>query len=385
MRGITLASLSLVLAGAGLGANPVGFPNVGATCWMNGLLQNIVNMEPLVQATLAVSSDQLLDDMKGFANLARASRSIPTPGQKPEEAQVPGEVMMAMRLLFTNLKIDFGQQDMRDGLTAWMGYWDFKKPKPLAEALKMSFSGVWDTYASASDKNYYLLRDKDQWGVWKTRPVDPKDPPAIPDPARIIMARPFIGCESLPEALAAWYKPETFAEGDWLVDEHKKPIFDAMVWRYIGANGTTNLLPEFLVINLTRGVMVGGVEKRFAGSIQIPVTLDIAPFFDKDAPRQETVYNLVGVGIHIGDPGGGHYYAYIKDQFDPNRIWYECDDSTVTALGPDITVRAKEYKDISDNGYFFFYRKKSAEEQSVLQQRIKALSASLSTLCQKVA
>eukprot|EP00835_Amoeboradix_gromovi_P001301 NODE_56_length_25944_cov_0.235287.p15 type:complete len:143 gc:universal NODE_56_length_25944_cov_0.235287:8200-8628(+) len=62
--------------------------------------------------------------------------------------------------------------------------------------------------------------------------------------------------------------------------------------------------------------------------------------------------------------GGGHYTAYTKH----DNIWYDCDDSRVTALGNDLTA-----KDIikSKNAYLLFYKRKNANATDVKEHYSK--------------
>lgn len=147
--------------------------------------------------------------------------------------------------------------------------------------------------------------------------------------------------------------------------------------------------PEILMI----WVKVFGNEKNVIYRIETDLDsssfldpLDIKKYYDpdflKNNPNLDSIYNLIGVVCQWGTLKGGHYTALIKDQYDPERPWYLCNDSSITKISKE-GIKKK----IKTEGYVFFYRKKSAEEASIMRQKtehdLQGLAMSLKVLAQK--
>ena len=127
-------------------------------------------------------------------------------------------------------------------------------------------------------------------------------------------------------------------------------------------------LPDYLIIHLKRfeSDMAGNL-KKIEDVLQVPFDLDMKSFCDKQCPLSE--FNLIGVIIQTGGIKGGHYYAYIKDQYDAQQPWYNCDDSTISK----ITDEAAMKKDIDTQGYVFFYKNKDAQILDNLAQALYSI------------
>ena len=103
-------------------------------------------------------------------------------------------------------------------------------------------------------------------------------------------------------------------------------------------------LPNILVISFKRFLNNGRKQQSF---IDFPIdNLNLSKYvvgYDKHS----YVYDLYGICNHSGNTGGGHYYAYIKNE---NGTWYEFNDA-----------RVEEFTNLdklkSPYAYCFFYRK----------------------------
>ncbi len=84
----------------------------------------------------------------------------------------------------------------------------------------------------------------------------------------------------------------------------------------------------------------------------IPLTVDLGAY--RLGAFSEN-YELIGVVLHTGSLDSGHYYAYIKDQYDPLHLWYRCDDAVITKIGTELSAVAQ--RDINQNSYMLFYKK----------------------------
>eukprot|EP01059_Diplonema_ambulator_P035409 TRINITY_DN8314_c2_g1_i1.p1 TRINITY_DN8314_c2_g1~~TRINITY_DN8314_c2_g1_i1.p1 ORF type:complete len:420 (+),score=31.88 TRINITY_DN8314_c2_g1_i1:3-1262(+) len=107
--------------------------------------------------------------------------------------------------------------------------------------------------------------------------------------------------------------------------------------------------PEYLLVHLMR--FSYGCYK-LSDDVHIPHTLDLDPFVfpgSKSLPENErTRYTLYGVINHMGSLGSGHYTSQVCP---PNSsTWYSCDDSYVAQLGTRPTISG-------DKPYILFYKK----------------------------
>lgn len=100
-------------------------------------------------------------------------------------------------------------------------------------------------------------------------------------------------------------------------------------------------LPKYLVISL----------KRFKGNgkitnyIDFPLeNLDLSKYYN-GYKKNKWNYNLLAICNHEGGMGGGHYYAYVKN----NTHWYNMNDRSVGEI-PEERVKTK-------NAYMLFYGK----------------------------
>jgi ubiquitin carboxyl-terminal hydrolase 8 len=102
-------------------------------------------------------------------------------------------------------------------------------------------------------------------------------------------------------------------------------------------------LPQILIIDLKR--WHGHTRKNH---IKVEAPIHNADFskYVKGYNSASYIYDLYGVCNHLGDVGGGHYTAYIKNA---NNKWYEFNDTNVREIPESIVV--------SPQSYCFFYRK----------------------------
>uniref|UniRef100_A0A7S1TJF4 ubiquitinyl hydrolase 1 n=1 Tax=Compsopogon caeruleus TaxID=31354 RepID=A0A7S1TJF4_9RHOD len=82
--------------------------------------------------------------------------------------------------------------------------------------------------------------------------------------------------------------------------------------------------------DFTRDVMVK-INDRF----EFGTELDLSEFVDDE--NSNNLYLLHAVLVHIGDVHGGHYYAYIRPDFDSGQ-WYKFDDEIVEKCKPEQAV-----------------------------------------------
>ncbi len=114
---------------------------------------------------------------------------------------------------------------------------------------------------------------------------------------------------------------------------------------------TLNEISEYFIVAVNRIEQTTSGPKRIDSVITVPLLLNLGPYQGKFS----NYYELIGVSRHNGSVDYGHYYAYVKDQYDPERSWYKCDDSMITKLG--FTLSESSLQDIYANCYMLFYKK----------------------------
>lgn len=123
-------------------------------------------------------------------------------------------------------------------------------------------------------------------------------------------------------------------------------------------------------------------RKKIYDHFAFPETLDISPYkfehlAEPTKPRQEDLFDLVGVLVHTGTCENGHYYSYIRQRPGPSEsttpTWIEFNDSEVGPFDPSeiadrtfggftegdgYTRQIKQY-----SAYMLFYQRRSAVEE----------------------
>ena len=82
-------------------------------------------------------------------------------------------------------------------------------------------------------------------------------------------------------------------------------------------------------------------------------------------PEDPPIYDLYAVCNHMGNLGGGHYTAYVRNP--KNGSWYCMDDAHTSPVNA--------AKVVSDKGYVLFYRKRSAGDQLGLSPSTAGIAA----------
>ncbi|MFH1831726.1 MAG: ubiquitin carboxyl-terminal hydrolase family protein [bacterium] len=88
---------------------------------------------------------------------------------------------------------------------------------------------------------------------------------------------------------------------------------------------------QFLHIQLNRfrSNNTGHVVSKITNQVSLPEILDVKKFISQDS-KIKTEYRLVGIIFHAGTAKGGHYFAAVKNKTDNNWVLYN--DSEVTVL-----------------------------------------------------
>lgn len=344
--------LLVCLSGLYSAARPPSLANVGNTCYFNSIIQNIYNFEPVTRALIAQKTAPESKFMAEYIPLIKRFRAGEVDGFGPELA--------ALNKTITDLGVEIRPGQQEDTTEAFGYIVNFTDKNGKIQTI-LAFS---NSMGFVTGKKIMVFADQGGTG---------SQPNKLKEVSRQDMGLSLNLIPAYPgTALVTQYiiKNMAFAPEPYAGDLGEGAMFTYIV----GA------CPEILMIwvkvfkgefnQATQTFTPSRIATNFDGESFLK-PLDISEYVVEDSTGfkdQDTVYNLIGVSCQSGGLGGGHYTALIKDQYDPDRPWYYCSDSTVNAID------AKQVaQDIKSSGYVFFYRKKSAEELSINQQRTERL------------
>ena len=134
--------------------------------------------------------------------------------------------------------------------------------------------------------------------------------------------------------------------------------------------------PDFLVLQLKRFEYDMATWNRYKvnDKFEFPMTFDLAKLMEDDTQHQE--YKLTGIVVHNGTAQGGHYTSYIRR----GDHWYLFNDTNVNEV-PYATVleesvggkkQVTDYDDHLPSAYLLFYAKKEMADQPEDNEEVEA-------------
>ncbi|KAJ1434059.1 hypothetical protein B484DRAFT_326390, partial [Ochromonadaceae sp. CCMP2298] len=261
----------------------VGLENLGATCYLNALLQMLFHVNqfrravyslPFDSETLATSTTLALQNV--FQDLQLSAKEVSTKeltvafGWTTAEAFLQQDVQEMMRVLIDKLE-------------------EKMKGTVVEDATKKLFAGSVRSYIRCVHVQYESKRTEDFYDIQ----LDVKGCSDIYDSFRKYTTIEVLEGENQYEA-----------EGYGKQDAQKGVTFERF--------------PPVLTVHLKRfdfDLSTFGFTK-IHDSFKFPTRLHLDEFLAADCPPEsrevKNSYLLHSVLVHQGDVGGGHYYAYIR-------------------------------------------------------------------------
>lgn len=110
------------------------------------------------------------------------------------------------------------------------------------------------------------------------------------------------------------------------------------------------ILPKILIITLVRFESNNNIGlKKKNNYIEFPIdNLDISPYMSEYSKQiGHYTYDLYCIVNHIGNMNNGHYFSYIRSD---NNIWHKIDDENISLINSNNII--------SNNAYILFYKLK---------------------------
>lgn len=357
---------------------PTGLRNIGCSCYLNSLVQQLYNIEPIRKAVLNgnfgtfedisnelkkenLSSDLLMLDGKELQKKGLNNHQI-----KILELLRRKQWRIALKEMFKGMSSDLSFFDP-DDLPCRLGY-----VKHQQEDASEFFLSLLDALGNGSDteklvKETFFFNLKESMTKQCPR-IHTTDNTFVSGPLACSIVDPFTRNEidSLNDILEPLFVSEKLSDirCDICEDARKEGKLDKELEeiakncsKYEATKQTQfSSLPRCLVVVLKRFGCNETSCYKINHKVTFPINLDInKEWCAKNLSQNIPSYTLTGVIVHRGSLSGGHYWSYVKK----GEKWYKCNDDTVSEVHMDNTLLNSLYGDgkKSDSAYILFYSK----------------------------
>jgi len=323
-----------------------GLTNLGNTCFMNTCLQLLSHTHEFMDSIkdVKINNGELLTEWKSLRSMMWKENGVISPVRWLKATQECANKKDMM--LFTGL----AQNDLPEFLIFLINDFHDSISRKVSMNIKGKSENSTDDMAL---KCYNMMKNmyekeyseilKFFYGIHVSQLVNPNTKEVLtnsPEPYFMVeLPIPNITTEiSLYDCFSYYSNPERLSgENAWYNEKTEQPedVDKQMVfWS----------LPEILVISLKRFTNTNTkIKKKITAPLE---NLDLSDYV-KGYNKETYKYELYGVANHVGNPMGGHYFAYIKGK---SGSWYEMNDTRINPISASNVV--------SHMSYVFFYRKK---------------------------
>jgi ubiquitin C-terminal hydrolase len=281
-----------------------GIRNLGATCYMNSILQALYHLPAFRKIIFQMPSLDSTSPTESIVfNLQRLFGLMQT-GTEPVSTE-----MLTRSFGWDDLALE-SQQDIQEFMRLVIENLE-KKLKGTAQenAIADLFKGSYRSFVRCVAVDFESTREE-----------------AFYDLSLVVK-----GCSCLQESILKFLEIERL-EG---VNQYKTENFgpqDAIM----GSEFVQ--LPVVLHLHLRRFEydQRKGRMAKIMSKYEFPETIDMGPFLPAKKADVNMVYDLFGVLVHAGDGREGHFYAFLRTS--PSEAWFEFNDSNVSVSNLDAAV-----------------------------------------------
>lgn len=323
LRAIPSASMKLSNDFTYLGRN--GINNLGATCYVNSLLQVLNGLD-------CVSLKLIAQETAGLSPFVQQLRDL-----LAQLRYTRGQVLSIQRLVETipNFKVSV-QEDAEEFLNMLVNR--LNDELETSKCITDHMRGELTTFIRTDSK------------VLSSRSQD-----------FFYLSLPTKGCARLDDAFAAYFEDEPMTDGYLVEGESNRVAASSRV--------AITRWPDYLVIQLQRWdfAMETGERNKLVHDLAFPVNLKTQDIRNvSDSVECDFDYTLAGVVVHQGTADQGHYMTVVQGA---DEEWFLCNDQTIEYFDVDqldnwafgISDETSGIADEVITGYLLFYKRTGLE------------------------
>ncbi len=295
---------------------PGGIPNVGNTCYLNASLQ-----------ILAAFYADMFDDTRGWLT------------EEGKKLACAGKNIIAK----INTEETVSEQDIKEF---------FNVIKPLCGLTLNNQEDAHELLVRISDLLVFPKAEVTRTNI----DVDPTPENrysnhvsrSIPFTMLLVhlydSARYYAPQTKMQDCVDQCFEDETLTDVEWKTNDRKEARVESKLSRL------SNLARGILPIYAVRFKHTGNTLEKLDTCIKGTTTLILRKeYIDTDDEKTDILGDLVGIIVHSGTYGGGHYVAYVKKK----NTWYLANDATVTE------VTTQKLEEEAEKAYMYFYKLKN--------------------------
>ncbi|KAI9698068.1 MAG: hypothetical protein M1820_007576 [Bogoriella megaspora] len=288
----------------------VGISNLSNTCYMNSLLSQLF-MNP------------------GFRHFILSANIVSPPDQP---------LIIEAQKLFANMQESYDKYASTSGFAKSLRLDDQEIDVTVQMDVDEFFAHLFDSWESqllsSSDKDMF----RRFYGGTNVTQIRPTDCAHVSEKIEnfYVVQLEVKSKTTLEDSLKA------YVEGDVLEGENKYQCTQCEGGRYAESAVTRTCLkevPDNLILHLKRFDydLVTLTRHKVNDQFEFPSRIDMSHYklenlTNPEAPKEEDIFELVGILVHSGSAEMGHYYSYIRERQRPT--WVQFNDTNVSSFDP---------------------------------------------------